>query len=191
MLDYCIMDIRDVDEATIRYYTSIMSAERQKAIQQYPSEPDRIRSVIGEMATRKLLSKHTCMPEKDILLCVGKNGKPLAKNINLEFNVSHSENYILCAVSESPLGADIETLREYDYLPVLRFFSPRERAYILEPASDESKKLARFFEVWTFKEAYVKKHAKTIASINESDFFDSKIQKYILKQQNYIATIVI
>ena len=75
----------------------------------------------------------------------------------LEFNLSHTEDMILCAVTVGcPIGVDVEdTSRPADFLPLARrFFHPAETA-LLENLSADQLPLA-FYRLWTLKEAYLK-----------------------------------
>lgn len=79
----------------------------------------------------------------------GKNehGKPITDG--MEFNLSHSSDIAVCAVSDKPVGIDIEALREIRPDAAKRFASAEELEYI---GSDPR----RLFEIWTLKEAYFK-----------------------------------
>ena len=79
----------------------------------------------------------------------GKNehGKPITDG--MEFNLSHSGDIAVCAVSDKPVGIDIEALREIRPDAAKRFASAEELEYI---GSDPR----RLFEIWTLKEAYFK-----------------------------------
>lgn len=79
----------------------------------------------------------------------GKNehGKPITDG--MEFNLSHSGDIAVCAVSDKPIGIDIEALREIRTDAAKRFASAEELEYI---GSDPR----RLFEIWTLKEAYFK-----------------------------------
>ncbi|MCS7306282.1 MAG: 4'-phosphopantetheinyl transferase superfamily protein [Thermoguttaceae bacterium] len=75
----------------------------------------------------------------------------------LEFNLSHTEGMIICALSlEASLGIDVEdTTRPVEFLPLARrFFHPTETA-LLESLPPEQLPLA-FYRLWTLKEAYLK-----------------------------------
>lgn len=79
----------------------------------------------------------------------GKNehGKPITDG--MEFNLSHSGDIAVCAVSDKPVGIDIEAVREIRPDAAKRFASAEELEYI---GSDPR----RLFEIWTLKEAYFK-----------------------------------
>ena len=77
-------------------------------------------------------------------------GKPGFSHVpGREFNLSHSGDIAVCAVSDKPIGIDIEALREIRPDAAKRFASAEELEYI---GSDPR----RLFEIWTLKEAYFK-----------------------------------
>ena len=67
------------------------------------------------------------------------------------FNISHSSNYVVCAIGDKPVGIDIEGGRKGRQNLARRFFDRAESDWIEEAESDE-----RFFRIWTLKEAYGK-----------------------------------
>ena len=71
--------------------------------------------------------------------------------LNKPFNVSHTGNYVACALSDEPVGIDIEQMRPSDQKIAERFFTLDERAYI--SANDST---ASFYEIWTKKESRIK-----------------------------------
>jgi 4'-phosphopantetheinyl transferase len=104
------------------------------------------------------------LPAKDIKLSCDRYGKPkITDKIGqgLEFNLSHSGGYALCAITKNtPIGIDIEKIRARDpahYVRVAnRFFSESEAKVIRDAPKNEVVSL--FFTCWTRKEAYVKQH---------------------------------
>ena len=79
----------------------------------------------------------------EILLAEG--GKPFfAGRGDIHFSYSHTRSHILCAVSSSPEGADIETHREVSDILVSRVMST-SRLRELD-----------FFELWTLRESLYK-----------------------------------
>lgn len=83
------------------------------------------------------------------------NGKPYILGGKLFFNLSHSENRVMCAVSDKPVGCDVEKLGKYNDAIAKRFFHKNEYAYILSLGNEEEKRDA-FYRIWTQKESFVK-----------------------------------
>lgn len=77
-------------------------------------------------------------------------GKPYVFGAeNIHFNISHSENVIVCAVNDRPIGIDVQkiTCRE---LVAKRFFTESERQLLSKNKEEE------FTKIWTKKEALAK-----------------------------------
>ncbi len=69
------------------------------------------------------------------------------------FNLSHSGRYAVLAVSDSPVGCDIEQMREIEFFKAGRIvFCDAEMDY-LRGSSDTCD---AFFRLWTRKEAFIK-----------------------------------
>lgn len=103
-------------------------------------------------------------PEK-LEFKTSENGKPYIENYSdFNFNISHTSGAIAIAISDSPVGIDIEKIRKADFRVAKRFFTEKENEYIKAQNSD-----TRFFEIWTKKEAYIKKNGLTLGSIRNSD----------------------
>lgn len=86
--------------------------------------------------------------------CVtGEHGKPmLPEKMGLYFNLSHSGDYAICAVSDQEIGADIQKHTRYKEKLAERFFHPEELAY-LKAAEDRKRS---FFDLWCLKESCIK-----------------------------------
>lgn len=73
--------------------------------------------------------------------------------IAIDFNISHSGNYVLCAIStHGKVGIDIERIHPVDINDFKDHFTEKEICSINE-AKD---KYAEFFRMWTIKEAVIK-----------------------------------
>ena len=84
---------------------------------------------------------------------IGKNGKPECEGVY--FNLSHSVDMVLCAVSDAPVGCDIEKVTDAPMEVAERYFSENERRYIAD-ATNSADSDRRFFRLWTMKESYMK-----------------------------------
>ena len=83
---------------------------------------------------------------------IGQNGKPEAEGIC--FNLSHSGNFVVCAVSDKPVGCDVEKIRKASEKIAERHFCESENIYL--KTCDSNKYDEEFFRFWTVKESYLK-----------------------------------
>lgn len=87
----------------------------------------------------------------------GKNGKPeFDTDASVFFNLSHSNEMVMCVLSSKPVGCDIQSTARGDVKIAKRCFSDEEKNYIYENPADEKQMRDRFFRIWAMKEAYTK-----------------------------------
>ncbi|MDE7453736.1 MAG: 4'-phosphopantetheinyl transferase superfamily protein [Clostridia bacterium] len=85
-----------------------------------------------------------------------KNGKPYIGGDPLFFSLSHSGNVALIAISDKPVGVDLEIISNKSRKVILNSFSNEERAEI-ESERD-------FLKHWVVREAYIKMLGSTLAA---------------------------
>ena len=125
-----------------------------------------------------ILSKYYFMNFSDIEIIRGQNGKPYIKNSDIKYSVSHKKNYMVAVFSYNEIGIDIEILTDKDYSGIVdRYFFEDERKYILSSIS-KLEQNKRFFEIWTKKEAYIKKYALNISYIKKIDSLKEDIKTF-------------
>jgi 4'-phosphopantetheinyl transferase len=93
-----------------------------------------------------------------------EHGKPYLPNHPVHFNVTHSADLALIAVSpDLALGVDIECHRPRENFQKMakRFFAPVEYDALMQLPTE--KQFRAFHSIWTRKEAFVKAIAKGIA----------------------------
>lgn len=106
-------------------------------------------------------------------------GKPYIKDSNLYFSLSHSNGVIALAVSKEEIGLDIELIK--DVKDNLAHKVMNEAEYNIYKGLSKNDKISYFYEVWTSKEAYVKKLGSAL-TLNPSNInIDSDV---ILKNIN-------
>lgn len=97
-------------------------------------------------------------------ICYGLHGKPYIKEQPFFYNISHSGDYVFCAVSGQEIGADIQKKVSGGGKGVAeRFFSEREIAAVRE-IKDDAGKRDLFYRLWTRKEALGKLSGDGIVS---------------------------
>ncbi len=84
-----------------------------------------------------------------------ENGKPYLEGDPLFFSISHSADRGVFAISDRPVGIDLETVRERKFSSVLKKFTDREKG--------EIKGTEDFLKHWVVREAYIKMKGLTLA----------------------------
>ncbi len=145
--------------ASIVRLRSYLSEQELARAQRFLRPDDATRYTVSRAVLRELLAQELQTQPDKLVLLEEQRGKPqlASPHHTLHFNVSHSRDYALIAISRvAVVGVDIEYHRELqDYVALAqRFFSPYEYQYIKAQAQPD--RLRAFYEVWTAKEAYVK-----------------------------------
>jgi len=124
--------------------------------------------IVTRGALRKILSNSLSKAMEEIVFSYGEHNKPyieaLYNNKSIEFNISHSGDYALIALTlNNKVGVDIEKINsEIDYKSLSnRFFSRTEKEAL--SCLDEDKKLDGFYRAWVRKESFIKATGKGIA----------------------------
>ena len=116
----------------------------------------------------------------DLEIVYGEIGKGEVKDRDdLFFNISHSKEYCVLALSDEEIGVDIQEIKDIRADIAGRFFEKRDNDYI---DSEEDKKRERFIEVWCAKESYAKLTGQGIGegfstfyeNFDKMELFDSK-----------------
>ena len=97
--------------------------------------------------------------------CYGDKGKPYFENIPLFFNISHSGEYVLCAVSSREVGADIQKIQPANVMKLARRFFSEPEYRALECCGSDREQQGLFFGLWSRKEAYGKLTGDGIAVV--------------------------
>ncbi len=150
------VNICDISDGDIRHCEELMPEERRARIERFRLIDDRRRSVIGELLARRLIAGRCGIPFDAIVFGRTERGKPFAVGLPAEFSISHSGEFVLCAVSDSPVGADIEKIRPVRDRLIQRVCSDRELDFVWKKGISDDEMYSRFFQVWTGKEAYLK-----------------------------------
>ena len=110
---------------------------------------------------RRILGQYLDHPPAELELTTNAFGKPQiseAHSSELQFSLTHSGDWLAIAITRNqPVGIDLEIIREnVDCVGLAEnFFAPEDITAICSQ-SDENQIRAKFFEIWTAKEAYIK-----------------------------------
>ncbi len=189
-----IFNIQNLTDEEYRRQYSAMSEDGRKRTDRFRDEDDKKRTASGEMLARQMISEELGILPEEISFGRDSLGKPYASGLDIHFNISHSGDYAVCAVSECPIGIDVEHIRPVNLRPARAVCSEAELRYIFGKAPSEEDfgytedrgRLRRFFEIWTGKEAAVKLTGRGIGDIRNTAVPEG-INTYVCEE--YVVSI--
>ena len=137
----------------------LLSKDERARVAKFRSQPVRTRWILTQNILQTILGSYLQVDPVDVQIDYGPLGKPyLAANPpGLEFNISHTDDLVLCAVSTGiSVGIDIEVERskkESDKY-VARYFPDNDKNWYMQIPAAERKRV--FLQWWTLEEAYQK-----------------------------------
>jgi 4'-phosphopantetheinyl transferase len=141
-------------------FLSIMRPDEIARANKYFHIKDKNRFIVSRGGLRNILGKYLNQFPASIEFVIGENKKPYVVNpgkINVHYNISHSGDWILFAISNSAIGTDVEFVNhDFNYDEIIDDnFSIDEVKYIKQGIPAES-----FFMLWTRKESLTKATGK-------------------------------
>jgi 4'-phosphopantetheinyl transferase len=149
------------NDELLREYRRLLTPEEHEATERFVFARHRHQHLITRALQRDLLSRYT--GECPTVWRFEKNayGKPAISFPGcwdrLKFNLSHTDGLVACAVTQDrDVGVDVEFISRPTSVLELApsVFSPPELAALRDLAPGRQR--ARFFALWTLKEAYIK-----------------------------------
>lgn len=158
-IDLWFVRLQGDDHVTNAAAATLSDPEMRRA-DQFRFSMHRNRFILAHAALRGILGSYSGCPASSIDFTISPHGKPSLADRNrgeIEFNLSHSEDLAVVAVSHgSIMGVDVEQVREMPDWPQMaqQFFSEAEIAAIERVSLGE--KSTMFLRFWTRKEALLK-----------------------------------
>ena len=189
-------NIKELSDIEYQKWYSLMCNEKQRRVERLRFDDDKKRTVAGEMLAKKAISEWCNVAVEDIIFDYKEYGKPYAIGLDVEFNISHSEDVVVCAIDSSPIGIDVEKIRPIDLKVAKQICTDDELIYLFGHLPDKQdfeyladiEILTRFFEIWTKKEAYGK-YIGIGFSTKDSVLKISKCDINIVTEDSYMITI--
>ena len=101
----------------------------------------------------------------------GEHGKPfIVGHPDIHFNFSHCREAVICAVSDQPVGVDVESIREYKESLARYTMNDQE----LEQIARAERPDVEFIRLWTMKEAVLKLSGRGIVDDLKHVLTDTK-----------------
>lgn len=150
---YAVKLSENVTKETVEKLLPFVAVDKQARIRRFYKWVDSLRSLFADLLIRHIIIHKTNLKNEDITFSTNAYGKPsLNFPDDLHFNLSHSGNWVVCAVDASPVGIDVEQIAPVDLDISKNYFSPDEHADLMS----KDDKIAYFFDLWTLKESYIK-----------------------------------
>lgn len=186
-MEFRSINIGDISDAE---YSEILDffPETAEMIKNYRPD-DKKRTLAGRFLLKNMIKEK--YGRKNFTLGFNENGKPM-----LDFcfiSISHSGDFAVCAVSDFPIGADIQYMSGFKKRKKYMLFTDSESDYVNQNDGEN-----RFYTLWTMKEAYIKAIGGKIADAAKTELVmsDFKIKntyesfKFTTqKQGNYLLTV--
>jgi 4'-phosphopantetheinyl transferase len=147
------------DEGELAALERTLSPDERERAARFLLQAARIGFIVTRALLRQCLSLWVDVPPSAWVFARGPHGKPRLiapdAGLGLHFNVSHTSGLCACIIASSEVGIDAQfTGRPPPWRVLDRYLAPREWEQL--QSAPESERIARFFEHWTLKEAYVK-----------------------------------
>ncbi len=150
----------EANDNLIEYYSQFLNQCEINQATSYANSQRRAQWIISRAVLKLLIESKTNIQANAISLLTRDSGKPCLdsnENIRCEFNLSHSQNTAVIAISmHHPIGIDIQfwrpSIKPEEFSK--RFFSTEEHQVICSLSSQA--KIDAFYQLWTRKEALFK-----------------------------------
>ncbi len=182
---YFFDDFENLSKQNLNHYVNSMPSDRIKKYNQYSSTKNKLNCLASYLLLWFSL-KQNALITKPPIFTYGANKKPyIAENKNVFFNISHTNDCVICAISDNEIGVDIEKIRPINLNISKRICTPSEQKLFEE----SSNKLDFILKIWTKKESYVKMKSGNIfldcSKINTISL--SNVQCF--KHKNFIISV--
>ncbi|HET9588162.1 MAG TPA: 4'-phosphopantetheinyl transferase superfamily protein [Anaerolineales bacterium] len=147
----------DLPMEALKGWEAVLSSEEAERAARFHFPKDRDRYIAAHGFLRGVLSRYLLCTPDELTFSANDYGKPVLIGHKLEFNLSHSGDFALVALTRGyKIGVDLERVRQgISSLVIARqYFSKSEIAELQGLPLDQRE--AAFFTCWTRKEAYIK-----------------------------------
>lgn len=147
MINVYALDCRPyLDEARTTDALPLLDATRCSRALRLQNSQKKAQLIAAGVLLYRLFGKDGQPPR----LTHGSRGKPYLVDSAAFFSLSHTDEWVFCAVADSEVGLDAQIVAPSHDKIVERWFTPSEKTWL---AADPDE---RFTALWTRKEAYTK-----------------------------------
>ncbi|MEF9839627.1 MAG: 4'-phosphopantetheinyl transferase superfamily protein [Lachnospiraceae bacterium] len=180
---YLFDKMETVDNQMLMQIHKFLPIKRQDQIHRYRNMADKKLCMIAYLLLRYGVRQEYGIREElefDYLDC----GKPILRNYpRIHFNMSHCRLGAVCAISNQPIGVDIQDISTFD-LEVAKLVCNKQELEQIQNASDQG---LEFCKLWTAKESVIKKSGEGIScDLKALDLTSVKTKVY----HDYVISVI-
>ncbi len=178
---------RRLDSLTENEYNECLRLMEPQRAAQVRSLPAAVAgpTVLGEWMVKCALCTALKRPIETLRLARDKRGKPFLMDGGMHFNISHSGDWVVCALHTAPVGIDIQELRPVSPALSRRLCTEDDLGYLRQAADRHHALLS----LWSAKEAYFKYVGSGITDLKSVSLSDLQSRLYQKSEENYILSI--
>lgn len=155
-----IAQMYEVEEAKEQRLCSLLDNNRAQKVSGFQNRKERTRSIFAGLLLRYafLQEGYGIDAWQQVEIIEGIYGKPYLKGYSaFHYSLSHSGEWVACAVDTMPVGIDIQEIKSWKMTLAKRFYHEEEynRLIVLQD-SDMNRQTREFYRMWTAKESAVK-----------------------------------
>ncbi|WP_405410862.1 4'-phosphopantetheinyl transferase family protein [Maribacter sp. Asnod1-A12] len=149
-------------------------------VSKYKRWQDAKSTILGRLLLGYGLKHFYNQDVENIKMDFSKDKKPFLENSSIHFNISHSKELVVCAISSmEAIGIDVEKISDLNIEDFKDQFSKTEIARM----QNSSNSIKSFYQHWTQKEAIVKANGSGLNIPLSS--FEVKDDQVIISNQSY------
>ncbi len=172
---------------------AMLDNERREQISRYVREQDKERSICAGLLLRHgfLEWGYTEDEWKQVKVIREAHGKPRLESYpDFHYSLSHSGEWVICAVDDAQIGVDIQEMKEIKLALARRFYHPDEYERLIGIEKQELQR-KEFYTMWAAKESYVKLTGRGIGEGIRQYVTEHSYQQMQDEKGNWLADIKI
>ncbi len=156
-----------------------LPAWRRAKVEGLKKTEDKVRSVVAFLLLERALQDRGISPVPEFNY--EDRGKPYFAGYPVHFSLSHTKDAVACAVSDSPIGVDVQEKRAFSSRLADRICSEEEKAALSRAENPDEMLTA----LWTKKEALAKKTGKGLGE----NFSTIEGEVFTLRRPGYCLSV--
>lgn len=153
---FAVLLKENIDEQTFHFLLPFVEKEKQERLATFKFKKDRDLMLVGGLLAKHAIATVFGIDFSSIQIAIGEHGKPYVSNLpHIHFNISHSGDWVICAVYDKAVGVDIQKMKDTDFASIAKRAFTKEEQDTFNKASKEDVK-TQFYKIWTAKESYIK-----------------------------------